>query len=304
MNPEVSLVVVTWESSADLAGLVASMVDHLPADGTVELVVVDNASSSDPTDIANRWSGPVQVERLSENLGFGVASNRGVKLAHAPITVLCNPDVRLLDDSILRLAGLSAELRALVGPRLLWSDGTPQPSASGPVVGIWPWIGALFPGAVQPKWMLARTEPWRLERTTKVTWLTGAVIAGPTDLFEQLGPFDEEIELMSEDLDLGLRARRGDIDSVFAPQSAAMVHIGGTATARRFDDEGRAISAINRERVIRKFNSPRTTRLSTSALVTRLRLRLAVKTLLHRNADAERAELEALSVASVARDRL
>lgn len=294
MNPEVSLVVVTWESSADLAGLVASLIDHLPSDGTVELVVVDNASSSDPTEIANRWSGPVQVERLGENLGFGAASNRGVRMAHAPVTVLCNPDVRLLDDSILRLAHLSAKHQALVGPRLLWSDGTPQPSASGPVVGIWPWIGALVPGAVQPKWMLARTEPWRLEQTTEVTWLTGAVIAAPTDPLERLGPFDEEIELMSEDLDLGLRARSRGLKSVFAPDICRVEHLGGRSLAQRFPDRGLRLAADNRSSVIRRAYGQRAERRSRAALRSRLQLRRFAKHLLGRDISTEQAELDSL----------
>lgn len=298
MNPEVSLVVVTWESSEDLAALVTSMLDHLPADGPVELVVVDNASSKDPTEIAGRWTGPVRIERFDSNLGFGVASNRGVRMAKAPVTVLCNPDVRLLDDSILRLAGLSVERNALVGPRLLWEDGNPQPSASGPVVGLWPWIGALIPGAIQPDWMLEKTEPWRLEKTTEVTWLTGAVIAAPTDLLEQLGPFDEEIELMSEDLDLGLRAGSSGVSCLFAPEVSSLVHIGGTATGKRFDDDGLLTSALNRQEVLRKLQGAGSARRSTAAMATRLRLRLVAKRVLRRKADAERAELRALKTAS------
>lgn len=303
MSPEVSLVVVTWESNNDLAELVDSMLEHLPADGSVELVVVDNASSKDPTEIASRWPGPVQIEKVDSNLGFGVASNRGVQMARAPVTVLCNPDVRLLDDSILRLADLSFERNALVGPRLLWEDGTPQPSASGPVVGLWPWVGALIPGAIQPAWMLEKTEPWRLERATEVTWLTGAVIAGPTGLLRQLGPFDERIEMMSEDLDLGLRAGSRGISFIFAPNLATMIHIGGTSTEKRFDDNGLLLSAMNRDEVIRKLEGDGPARLSTIALRVRLRLRIAAKGVLGRDTKAERAELQALETASELRSR-
>lgn len=302
MRPEVSFVVVTWESDEDLSGLIQSMLEHLPADHSIELIVVDNASSEDPTKVAQDWSGPVQIERLDSNLGFGAASNRGVQMARAPVTVLCNPDVRLMDDSILRLAELSAERSALVGPRLLWADGTTQPSSSGPVTGIWPWVGALTPGSIQPEWMLAKTEPWRIDRTTEVTWLTGAVIAGPTEILERLGPFDERIELMSEDLDLGLRAGRNGVSSIFAPDVATLIHIGGTSTGRRFEDDGRLLSAVNRERVIRRLVGARAARLSTAALTTRLRLRLVAKRILRRNMDAERAELQALKIASGVRD--
>ncbi|MFM9042593.1 MAG: glycosyltransferase family 2 protein, partial [bacterium] len=282
--------------------LVRSMLKHLPTDDSIELIVIDNASSEDPTEVAQEWSGPVQIERLGSNLGFGAASNRGVRMAHAPVTLLCNPDIRLLDDSILRLAEFSAKRNALVGPRLLWADGTKQPSSSGPVTGLWPWVGAFIPGSIQPDWMLVRTEPWRIDRTTEVTWLTGAAIAGPTKILERLGPFDQRIDLMSEDLDLGLRAGRNGVSSIFAPDVATLVHIGGTSTGRRFEDDGRLLSAINRERVIRRLAGVRAARLSTAALATRLRLRLVAKRILRRNLDAERAELQALNIASGVRD--
>jgi GT2 family glycosyltransferase len=294
VKPAISFVVVTWESLDDLAGLVRSMMEHLPTDDSIELIVVDNASSEDPTEVAQGWRGPLQIERLGSNLGFGAASNQGVRMANAPVTLLCNPDIRLLDDSILRLAEFSAERHALVGPRLLWADGTKQPSSSGPVTGLWPWVGAFTPGSIQPDWMLARTEPWRIDRTTEVTWLTGAAIAGPTEILERLGPFDERIELMSEDLDLGLRARGAGVAVLFSPDLCAVMHLGGRSLDRRFPDSGRELAASNRAFAIRRAYGEGAEKRSRAALSTRLRLRRTVKALLGRDDSAERGELEAL----------
>lgn len=301
MRPRLSFVVVNWESDEDLTGLIESMKTHLPEAGGVELVVVDNASSVDPQGIVREWTGPVRYQRLDSNRGFGAASNAGVGLASSPVCILCNPDVRLIDGSILKLAEYALERNALVGPRLLWEDGTIQPSASGPVTGIWPWIGAVIPGSLQPRWMQRKTEPWRLESTTEVTWLTGAVIAAPTALLRELGPFDEEIELMSEDLDLGLRAGDADVSLFFAPDLAKAIHIGGRSRKRRFADEGLELAAANRMDVIERFAGAGAARRSSLAQKTRLRLRLTGKSLLGRDAAAERSELQALSRSSAIR---
>ena len=142
-------------------------------DGSQELIVVDNASSDSPAEAAAGWKGEHRFIGLDRNRGFGAASNAGVAAASGDATVLLNPDTEVLDDGLDRLAAAALARRALVGPRLLNPDGTVQPSASGPEVGVWPWIRALTPAAVQPGPLRARTEPYRLERAVEVTWLTG-----------------------------------------------------------------------------------------------------------------------------------
>jgi len=286
-----SLVVVTWESRADLSRLVDSMLAHL--DPRHELVVVDNASDDDPESELRRWPGHAGYRRLDRNLGFGTAANAGVRLASSDAVVLLNPDVELLDGGIESLADEALESASLLGPRLLNPDHTTQPSASGPVVGPWPWLGAILPGAVQPRPLRARTEPWRLDRRSEVAWLTGACIAAPRQTLVELGPFEEEIELMSEDLDLCLRASARGIASVFAPGLCQVVHHSATARSRRFEDAGLALAARNRRAVIARAYGPARERRAWRAHLLRLRLRSAGKRLLGRDRENELAELRA-----------
>jgi N-acetylglucosaminyl-diphospho-decaprenol L-rhamnosyltransferase len=291
-----SLVVVTWESRQDLSRLLDSMLAHL--DPRHELVVVDNASGDEPERELGRWPGPTRYQRLESNRGFGAAANAGVALASSEGIVLLNPDVELLDGGLAALADGAVESGALVGPRLLNPDGTPQPSASGPVIGVWPWLGALVPGAVQPGPVRARTEPWRLDHRVEVTWLTGACIAAPRGVLAALGPFDERIELMSEDLDLCLRAGARGIPVVFAPRTCRLVHHGGSARERRFEDAGLALAARNRRAAIARAYGPSRERRGWRAQVLRLRLRAAAKGALRRDRRAEQAELAAARAAA------
>jgi len=290
-SPRVSVVVVAWQSQEDLGRLLDSMLAHL--DRCHQLVVVDNASNDEPEHELARWPGPTRFERQPRNRGFGAACNRGVELAAGEAVILANPDLELIDDCLGTLAGAAMELRGLVGPRLLNPDHTPQPSASGPVVGPWPWIGALWPGVLQPNVFRARTEPWRLRHRAQVTWLTGACIAAPRGLLVQLGPFDPAIELMSEDLDLCLRARQRNIPVVFAPDLCGVIHHGATARARRFDDAGLRLAAANRRAVIARAYGPGRERRAWRAQLLRLRLRTFAKRAFGRPADSELAELAA-----------
>jgi GT2 family glycosyltransferase len=175
--------------------------------------------------------------------------------------VTLNPDTELVDEGVDRLARFALEHGGLAGPRLLESDGSHQPSASGPVVGVWPWVGALVPGALQPPALRLRTEPWRLERTIEVAWLSGACIAGPRDLLLELGPFDPAIHLYGEDLDLGVRAAERGVVSYFCPDLCRVVHHGRGSTSKRWPEgPADAIEATWRAVVTRAYGPRREAR--------------------------------------------
>ena len=264
-------------------------------DSEPELLVVDNASTDQVAEAAAGWKGPSRLIALSENLGFGAASNVGVAEAAGEVTVLLNPDTELVDDGLDRLALTAAELGGLVGPRLLNTDGSVQPSASGPPVGAWPWVRALLPATLQPDALRAHTEPYRLERRLRVSWLTGACVAAPTAVLRGLGPFDSALHMFSEDVDLGLRAAAAGVPSWFDPGSCRIVHHGqGSSTLAYGSPDGyRPTAALNWRAAVRRAYGPRREWLAWRALRLNLRLRLAAKTLLGRATERDRAAVRA-----------
>jgi N-acetylglucosaminyl-diphospho-decaprenol L-rhamnosyltransferase len=286
-----SIVAVTWESAGDLKRLVASMNEHLA--GEPELIVIDNASADAPEDAARLWRGPTRFARLDRNTGFGAASNAGVERASEEAVVILNPDTELLDSSLGELASVALQRRALAGPRLLEADGSVQPSASGPAGGPWPWLGAVVPGALQPPAIRARTEPWRLERTTPVAWLSGACFAGPREILRELGPFDPAIHLYAEDMDLGIRAAAAGIPSLFCPEVCRLVHRGRGSTSTRWPDGPAQAMELNRRAVLRRAVGPRRERSAWLAHRLNLRLRLIAKRALGREAGWEDSLLSA-----------
>jgi N-acetylglucosaminyl-diphospho-decaprenol L-rhamnosyltransferase len=269
------------------------MNEHL--DGSQELIVVDNDSSDSPGEVAASWKGRHRFLALDDNLGFGRASNAGVGEAAQPTTVLLNPDTELVDSSLDGLAGLAAELGGLVGPRVLNSDRSVQPSASGPEVGPWPWVRALVPGSLQPEALRARTEPYRLERRIPVAWLTGACIAGPTALLQRLGPFDPALHMYGEDVDLGLRAGANGVRSWFDPAVCRLIHHGqGSSTIVYGWREGwRPVGVLNWRAAMQRAHGPRREWLAWRALRLNLRLRLIGRAMLGKERESHRDALTA-----------
>jgi N-acetylglucosaminyl-diphospho-decaprenol L-rhamnosyltransferase len=298
---DLSIVVVTWRSATRLRGLIESIDVHLG--DAPELVVVENGSGEDPEPTARRYRGRLRFTSLDPGVGFGQACNVGVQGSSAPATVLLNPDCELVDASLASLAGVALRRRALAGPRVLSPDGSIQPSASGPPTGPWPWIGALVPGRVQPAAVRAHTEPWRLERTTDVAWLTGACIAAPRDMLLALGPFDPSIGLYAEDMDLGLRARARGVPSLFCPDVSRLVHHGGASTALALSEaEAARLAAQNRRAVVRRAAGVRGEQLAWLAQRTNLRLRVVAKGALGIGHDGERIALAATRAARSAEE--
>jgi N-acetylglucosaminyl-diphospho-decaprenol L-rhamnosyltransferase len=290
--PSYTIVVVTWQSARFLADLVESMNRHL-REGP-ELIVVDNASTDDPEPAARRWAGETGFIRLSENKGYGAAANAGVEEAGGDAVVLLNPDTWLLDSGLPVLVRCALEGRALAGPRLRNADGSIQPSASGPPVGIWPWLGALAPGALQPHALRKRTEPWRLPYTTRVSWLTGACVAAPRRVLRELGPFDPQIEMFGEDLDLGLRAARAGVPSLFCPECCEILHHGGVSASQRYPAGSEPVVALTRRAVVRRAYGTRRENAAWYAQRLKLRLRVAAKGALGRGVERDAAALAAL----------
>lgn len=271
----ISIVVVTWQSEPDLRRLVASLNLHLG--GEEELIVVDNASSDAPIEAAQSWKGAGTYLQMESNHGFGVAANAGVAEASNEGVVILNPDTELCDDGLSRLARLARDEGCLAGPRVLESSGARQPSASGPAVGIWPWVRALVPSPLGSASLLRRTAPWRLATSTEVSWLTGACIAGPASLLRELGPFDPGLHMYAEDLDLGLRAGRAGVRSVFAPELCTVVHHGKGSSSQRFENLGRGLGARNGRAVLARHYGPARARRAYRAERLGLELRVAVK---------------------------
>src|SRR6266536_2273398 len=77
MSPDVSVVVVTHDSAADLPLSLPSAVAQKGI--SVEILVVDNASSDRSRDVALLYAPNVRVLPLPENVGFAGAMNAGIE---------------------------------------------------------------------------------------------------------------------------------------------------------------------------------------------------------------------------------
>ncbi|HTU98134.1 MAG TPA: glycosyltransferase [Solirubrobacteraceae bacterium] len=287
-----ALVTVTHNSAPELTALLDSVTRHLPG---VAVIVVDCASRDESVAVAQRREG-VTVIALEENVGFGRAVNLGLGHVTAPAVALVNPDVELLDDSLLALAGEA--LRAdrpprLLAPRVLNGDGSLQDTAHPVPSGPADLVATLIPPAALPGRAGLAVAPWRSATPRAVGWAVGCAIVARTGTLRELGPFDESIFLYGEDLELGLHARERGVATWLWP-SARVVHHRAHSSAAAFAGEPFQRLAAARHDVVRRRLGRRRAVLDDAAQALTFASRIAVKTVLGRPAARERAQLRAV----------
>jgi N-acetylglucosaminyl-diphospho-decaprenol L-rhamnosyltransferase len=259
-----TIVTVLHDSAPELPRLLRSVDDHL--DPRPQVVAIDSGSSDGGADIARAAGAEVVV--LDGNRGFGAATNAGVERARNDVTALLNPDCELPDDGLAELAARAAAADALLVPRLLNADGSPQRSAH-PLPG--------RPSALARAVLPARAlpAPHRARRARTVGWAIAACLVARTALLRRLGPFDPAAFLFYEDLDLCLRARAIGVPTVLHPE-VEIRHLGGRSTARAFGGEPFALQAQRRREVIGARLGRRALRIDDAAQALTFGLRAAV----------------------------
>ncbi|MEA2147286.1 MAG: N-acetylglucosaminyl-diphospho-decaprenol L-rhamnosyltransferase [Solirubrobacteraceae bacterium] len=288
---ELALVTVTHNSAAHLRTLLASVERHLPG---ARVVVADCASSDNTVALARERPGTVVLELA--NLGFGRASNRGLARVAAPVSALVNPDVELIDDSLLELViearGRGGE-RCLLAPRVLNADGSLQDTVHPAPLSGADLARALIPPAALPGRLGVGLAPWRSTAPRPVGWAVGCALVARTDTLRALGPFDERIFLYGEDMELGLRAARGGVATWFWP-IARVIHHGGHSIEAAYQGEALQLRAKARHDAIALARGRCSARLDDAAQLTTFATRMALKRALGRPAGRERRQLAAL----------
>lgn len=207
-------------------------VGELPDGGRV--VVVDNASADGSADMVRHRYGQVRVIANSANVGFGAACNQALEAAGEVSAILfLNPDAELLPGALpalhARLASTPAA--AVVGPRVTYPDGSPQPTRRR-----FPAPTTLFLESTPLEW---RGPRWRSlaryrwlgapETAGRVDWLSGACLHGRTSALREVGGFDPLFFMYFEELDLSRRLAARGWETWYEPAARAIHHHGQSA---------------------------------------------------------------------------
>lgn len=226
-----TVLTLNWNGLEVLPAMVESLAGPVEELGG-DLVVFDNDSSDGSHDMVERQWGSrswFRLVRSKENLGFAGGASRAIDGIDSEIIVLANSDTVFLPGSLEELLRAAEEEDGcgVIGPRLLWPDGTLQRSMRD-----FPFPGALLKEHLP---FLRRTsavnDPHTARRT--VDWLVGAVMVFRREVFLECGGFDRDFFFYHEETELQYRLTRMGYPSIFIP-AAEVMHVEGASARKKF----------------------------------------------------------------------
>lgn len=223
MAPDLSIIIVNWNTAALLCDCLASLVATSTA-GRSEILVVDNASRDDSVGMVQQHFPSVQLIQNSANVGFARANNQGIVLSQGRYLLLLNSDTVVPPDTLAELLTFMEHTpdAGACSPRLVRPDGQPQAFAFGGD----PTPRYLFRRGLHRLLLRRGLHNWHTTQIESVDWVSGAALLLRRAALEQTGGLDENIFMYFEDNDLCLRIRQAGWKVYYNPQ-VAVIHIGG-----------------------------------------------------------------------------
>jgi GT2 family glycosyltransferase len=196
VRPSVSVLIVAWNSSAELRRLLPPLLAEL-REGD-ELVVVDNDSPDDSAAVVAELAPRAKIVTMGRNRGFAGGANVGASAATGDLLVILNPDAMPLPGwgEAIRRPWLEGRGWSAWQGLVAEGDGKTINSAGNP---------AHFTGIT---WAGMHGEPIAAGPPAgRVVGASGACIAVPLTVWRRIGGFAERYFMYHEDLDLSLRLR-------------------------------------------------------------------------------------------------
>src|SRR5919197_3302173 len=172
-----------------------------------------------------------------ENRGMGGGNNTGMRLASGRYFLLLNSDAWVVGDAVEQLIAFADPHpgAAVVGPRLLNTDGSLQRSARA-FPTLWRLATEyLFLRKLAPRSRLLNRfyeGGFDHDEAREVDWLFGACLLVRRDAADEVGLFDEDFFMFSEETDWCYRFRQAGW-SVYLFPGAEAVHVGGASHGGR-----------------------------------------------------------------------
>ena len=224
-----SIIIINWNTRKLLEHCLESILVSPPT-FPFEVWVVDNASTDETPQMVRERFSKVKLVENSENVGFARANNQAMRQCTGKYILLLNPDTLVESCSIENLIDFLEKnpVAGAAGARLLYPDGSlqisshPWPTLSGELWRMFH-MDRLSPITEYPR------EIWESDSAQEVDVLSGACLMVRKVVLDQVGFFDEDYFIYSEEVDLCRRIQCAGWQLYWIPQ-AKVVHFGGQST--------------------------------------------------------------------------
>jgi hypothetical protein len=219
---KVSAIVVSHGNAAELRETLPALEPQVD-----ELLVIANV----------KGSVPEGVEALANDrpLGFAANINLGLTRTSGEAVLVSNPDAVPEPGAVATLREfMEAHPRCgVAGPRMVFPDGSPQPSRRR-----FPTVGGTIVRRTPLRKVVQQDHHYHLDEAppegpVEADWMLGGFLLVRRTMLEDLGGFDDGFRLYGEEIDLQYRAMRAGWERWYVP-AAVVRHEHQALTDRRW----------------------------------------------------------------------
>jgi GT2 family glycosyltransferase len=231
---DISVVIVGWNAQHYLELCLESLV-KAPPRRSMEVLVVDNASTDGSVDMIEAEFPWVKLIKSGENLGFAKGNNVAIRQAQGRYIALVNPDVIVFPGCLDALADFLDQHPNVgnVGPRVLNPDMSMQ-STCRRFPSLWNNFCSTFrlESLFKGNRFFAGEHMFYFphDRTLAVDVLVGCFSMIRRETFDEVGLLDEDLFMYGDDVDWCRRARNAGWQVMFYAGGQA-IHDRGKITA-------------------------------------------------------------------------
>ena len=207
-----------------------------------EIIVIDNASSDDSCEMMKTKFPNIKLIENKDNLGFPKGNNIGVAQAKGEYICILNPDTVVAEDTFSKILSFvkSSEVEifssnsqlGIIGCKLIDGAGNFLPESKRGVPTPWVAFTKIF-GLYKISNYFGKYYAQHLSENEsgKVDILVGAFMVMKRELYLQVGGFDENCFMYSDDIDLSyLVLKTGKSNYYF--HETSVIHYKGESTVR------------------------------------------------------------------------
>ncbi|MGA9639642.1 glycosyltransferase family 2 protein [Flavobacterium sp.] len=217
--------------------LCVSSVEAALVDFDSEIIVIDNNSSDDSCQMMKERFPEVQLIENKENSGFPKGNNIGVAKAKGKYICILNPDTVVAEDTFVKVLAFAERQKNLgiIGVKLIDGAGKflPESKRGTPT----PWVAftkitalyKLFPNTT----LFDRYYAGHLAKnqTGEVEILVGAFMVMEKQLYLDVGGFDEDCFMYSDDIDLSYMVLQKRKSNYYFHETT-VIHYKGESTVK------------------------------------------------------------------------
>lgn len=224
MALQTAIVILNWNGRKYLQDFLPFVLKYNP--DSAKIYVADNASSDDSVEFMVAEFPEIELIKLDKNYGFAKGYNEALKQIDAKYYILLNSDIEVTEN--------------WVEPIIEYLENNPEVAACQPKIRSWhqreyfEYAGAGggyidylgYPFCRGRIFQELEKDSGQFDDVQEVFWASGACLFVRSDVFHELGGFDEDFFAHMEEIDFCWRAKNKDYKIVYHPKST-VYHIGG-----------------------------------------------------------------------------